>query len=494
MSHPERFGKYVVSGVLGRGAMGAVYKAFDPDIQRVVAIKTIRVDISEGSIGSDALAARFRTEAQAAGRLAHPGIVAVYEFGRDQECAFIAMEYVEGSTLRDYFASRTVFGEDDVVSIVVQLLEALGHAHERKVWHRDIKPANLIVMADGRVKVADFGIARIETSDLTQTSMMMGTPGYIPPEMYMGGRVDHRADLFASAAVLYQLMAGRPAFHGSADEVMYAVVNLEPPPIASLPGLARWAHFDPVLTRALAKSPDRRFQSAAEFRDALLQAHERTVLVASASAVVSPGAPLPAGTVVPAPQARPATLGGTLAGGWDAQTLAPLEGHLAKVVGPLARVLVRRACQTCSDIDQLVDTLANELGSSEERAAFLTAVRSPPARVKSTSGTDSGFSNTRGGFANTRGGFTNTRSAPTGPTSTGFVDSRIGSLPATLSPQDVDHALQVLGAQIGPLARVIVKNAAKGAASLAQFHQRIAEGIPGDADRDAFLRQVGARR
>jgi hypothetical protein len=493
MNHPERFGKYVVSGILGRGAMGAVYKAFDPDIQRVVAIKTIRVDLSEGGIGSDALAARFRTEAQAAGRLSHPGIVAVYEFGRDQDCAFIAMEYVEGSTLRDYFASKTVFGQDDVVSIVVQLLEALGHAHERKVWHRDVKPANLIVMADGRVKVADFGIARIETSDLTQTSMMMGTPGYIPPEMYMGGKVDQRADLFASAAVLYQLIAGRPAFHGSADEVMYGVVNLNPPPIASLPGLARWAHFDPVLTRALAKSPDRRFQSAAEFRDAVLQAHERTVVVAPAAVAV-------ADTVVAAPPVQQSTVPGTLPGGWDAQTLAPLESHLAKVVGPLARVLVRRACQSCGDMDQLVDTLASELGSSEERSAFLNAVRSPPPRGKAAA-TDGGFANTRGGFANTRGGFANTsggfantRGAPTGPTSSGFVDSRIGPLPASLSPQDVDLALQVLGTQIGPLARVIVKNAAKGAASLAQFHQRIAEGIPGDADRDAFLRQVGARR
>lgn len=521
MPHPERFGKYVVSGVLGKGAMGAVYKAFDPDIERTVAIKTIRVDAAQGAASAEMLASRFRTEAQAAGRLSHPGIVAVYEFGRDQGCAYIAMEFIEGSTLRDYFASKTEFGEEDVVSLVVQLLEALGHAHERKVWHRDIKPANLIVMGDGRLKVADFGIARIDTSDLTQTTMMMGTPGYMPPEMYRNGVVDHRADLFAAGAVLYHLMAGRPAFHGSAEQVMYAVCNEEPAPVSSVAGRQRWGQFDPVLARALAKSPDRRYQSAAEFRDALLQAHEQTVRVggAAAAAPAAPAAPLvPAPAPLARPQAAAPTGGGSSTGGWDPKTLAPLESQLAKVVGPLARVLVKRASQSCSDMDQLVDALANEIGNSDERTRFLQAVRNPGGRTKAGGATDGGYANTRnpfansvGAFVNTLNPFSNTRSGATAPvpapaprahgtapgSAQGPAPSTAPGAPSTASgvaQQDIDRATQLVGTLIGPLARVVVKNAARGAASLQQFHQKVAEGIPNLADRDAFLREIGKRR
>src|SRR6266545_1800360 len=184
MTAPDRLGKYEITEVLGRGAMGVVYKGFDPGIRRIVAIKTIRRELIEGERPAAAMLARFRNEAQAAGKLAHPGIVAVYDYGEDASVAYIAMEYVEGNSLREYLGRGTRFAERDAVSVMSQLLEALEHAHERRVWHRDIKPANIIVMMNGRVKVADFGIARIEASDLTQTSAMLGSPGYMAPEQY----------------------------------------------------------------------------------------------------------------------------------------------------------------------------------------------------------------------------------------------------------------------------------------------------------------------
>ncbi|HEU0204159.1 MAG TPA: serine/threonine-protein kinase, partial [Burkholderiaceae bacterium] len=145
MAQPERFGKYPITGVLGKGAMGVVYKALDPVIKRQVAIKTIRKELIEDDTKAESIAARFRHEARAAGALQHPGIVSVYEYGEDNDFAYIAMEYVEGASLREYFARKVPFEEKDIVSLMAQLLEALAHAHERGVWHRDIKPANLIV-------------------------------------------------------------------------------------------------------------------------------------------------------------------------------------------------------------------------------------------------------------------------------------------------------------------------------------------------------------
>ena len=178
MAQIERIGKYQITEVIGRGAMGIVYKAFDPNIRRAVAIKTIRLDAGEDERAS-AVLARFRNEAQAAGRLSHPGIVAVHEYGEEGGLAYIAMEYIQGNSLREYFTRGTRFGESDAVSTMTQLLEALSYAHEQGVWHRDIKPANLIVMRNGKLKIADFGIARIDQSNLTQTGFVIGTPGYM---------------------------------------------------------------------------------------------------------------------------------------------------------------------------------------------------------------------------------------------------------------------------------------------------------------------------
>ena len=321
MATPHHLGKYEITEVLGQGAMGVVYKGFDPGIRRTVAIKTIRRELVEGERHAAAMLARFRNEAQAAGKLSHPGLVAVYDYGEDADVAYIAMEYVEGNSLREYIGRGTRFAERDAVSIISQLLEGLSHAHERRVWHRDIKPGNVIVMRNGKVKVADFGIARIEASELTQTGMMMGSPGYMAPEQYAAAQIDHRADLFAAGVVFYQLLVGAKPFVGTTEQVSYATCHVEPlRPSLVDPGKG-WERYDPVVVKALAKKPEDRYQSAEAFRAAILAAHdapaaaavsEETIIVEvlrPAAAVELSGSPKPPPAPRPgaeAPVAAPA--------------------------------------------------------------------------------------------------------------------------------------------------------------------------------------------
>src|SRR6476469_9871564 len=248
---PEKLGKYSIVEVLGKGAMGVVYKAFDPHIRRTVALKVIRKELMDDD-QTAGLVARFKNEAQAAGRLSHPGIVSVYEEGEDEEIAYIAMEYVQGKGLREYFHRGTRFGLSDVVSIMTQLLEALAYAHDEGVIHRDIKPANIIIMVNGRLKVADFGIAHLDSSKLTHTGVIMGTPGYMAPEQYTGTGVDRRADLFSSGVVLYQLLTNVKPFTGTTETVAYRICyepHIDPSKVA--PELLG-TPFDAVIAQALA--------------------------------------------------------------------------------------------------------------------------------------------------------------------------------------------------------------------------------------------------
>jgi serine/threonine protein kinase len=319
VSTPARLGKYEITEVLGTGAMGVVYKGFDPGIRRIVAIKTIRRELITGDRPATAMLARFRNEARAAGRLSHPGIVAVHDYGEDAEVAYIAMEYVEGNSLREYFARGVKFSERDAISIVSQLLEALAHAHERRVWHRDIKPANLIVMTNGRVKVADFGIARIEASDLTQTGAVMGSPGYMAPEQYAARAIDHRADIFAAGVVFYQLLTGVRPFVGTSEQIAYAVCHTEAlKPSAAAPG-HRLERYDAILATALAKKPEDRYQSAESLRDAIVAVHaapvsptvsEDTIIteILRPGAAVDPSSPSRPQSVAPATASAPPSM------------------------------------------------------------------------------------------------------------------------------------------------------------------------------------------
>jgi len=262
-----KLGKYEIRRELGRGAMGVVYEAFDPLIQRIVALKTIRPDQLAGGNAEEILA-RFRREAQAAGRLSHPNIVAIHDCGEDAGVWYIAMELVHGRELKEYFEKNERFATADAVRILSQILAALGYSHRLGVVHRDIKPSNIFLLPDGTVKVADFGIAHIESSELTQVGTVLGTPAYMSPEQILGLPVDGRSDLFSVGVILYQFLTGERPFTGNATITMRKVLEEDPLPPSrfnvQIPGA-----MDAVVRKALAKKPEERFQSAEEFATAL---------------------------------------------------------------------------------------------------------------------------------------------------------------------------------------------------------------------------------
>ncbi len=282
-------GKYLIRRELGKGSMGVVYEGFDPVLQRRVAIKTILPAQLVRGEAADVLA-RFKREAQAAGRLNHPGIVGVYDYGEviaqddqprpegdasesvaGQRVAFIAMEFIEGRELKDHFDANECFSLPEVARIMVEILDALAHSHSQGVTHRDIKPSNLIMLANGKVKIADFGIARTETSELTQAGAVLGTPAYMSPEQFQGMRVDLRSDIFACGVVLYQFLTGEKPFTGHPTTIMYKVLR-EDPTVPSALNVSLSGAWDAVLTKALAKHPDDRFQSAGEFAAGIREA------------------------------------------------------------------------------------------------------------------------------------------------------------------------------------------------------------------------------
>jgi eukaryotic-like serine/threonine-protein kinase len=263
----SKLGRFQIASVLGQGAMGVVYLANDPDIERPVAIKTVRPEGVGGENPQD-LETRFLKEARLAGRLQHPNIVTVYDVGRDHGVCFIAMEYVDGHALTRYLSAGAEMPLSARVGIIRQVAEALGHAHERGVLHRDVKPGNILVAKDGRVKVTDFGIGKFteaSTSELTRTGHMVGSPAYMSPEQVKGEKLDGRSDLFSLGIVMYELLTGARPFPGdSITTLVYQILHTEPrDPLelkADLPIATR-----EVVARLLAKAPDRRPANAVEF-------------------------------------------------------------------------------------------------------------------------------------------------------------------------------------------------------------------------------------
>jgi len=267
--YPQTIGKYEIQGVLGRGGMGVVYKAFDPAIHRQVAIKTITKSAMDPSELQYAIA-RFRHEAQAVGRLTHPRIAAIYDYGEDMDLAYIVMELVNGRSLYDHLQNKAQFDLAEIGEIVRQLLDGLGYAHAQGVVHRDIKPSNILINDDGRIKISDFGIAHIDTSSLTQIGEIMGSPGYMSPEQFTGDEPDARTDLYAAGVIAYELLTGRKPFVGSNVEIMRQVISERPPNPSEFNPLIS-AQLDWATHKALAKKREDRFQSAREFALAFVQ-------------------------------------------------------------------------------------------------------------------------------------------------------------------------------------------------------------------------------
>ena len=261
----EQIGKYQIIKKIGQGAMGEVYQARDPVLNRLVAVKTL-----SATIGSDEdRIKRFRREAQSAAKLNHPNIITVYDFGEEHGQLYMAMELLQGRDLRDVIRSGDL-GLEESLELMEQICDAVGFAHAAGVVHRDLKPANIHVEAGGQIKVMDFGLARLGgSSDVTRAGAVMGTPNYMSPEQVRGERVDARADVFSLGAVFHEMLSGRKAFEAdSLHGVLYKVLDQAPPPLSQIvPELP--ASLTAFVEHALDKDPARRFHDAREMRDAL---------------------------------------------------------------------------------------------------------------------------------------------------------------------------------------------------------------------------------
>lgn len=268
MNHPENISKYRITGVLGQGAMGVVYRAQDPRIDRTVAIKTIHAGLMQGSLASE-LSTRFVREIRAVGNLRHPNIIAIYDTDEEKGMPYFVMEFVEGRELSQLLQEQARFSAEQVLHIGRQLLHAFAYTHQRGIIHRDIKPANIFITNEGDVKVADFGIAKVENSELTQVGTSLGTPSYMSPEQCTGQPVDQRADLFSIGVVLYQLLTGEKPFQGNSTHALMHHIVRSTPEKPSVLNPALPATVDKLMERALAKNPADRFQNAEEFGAAL---------------------------------------------------------------------------------------------------------------------------------------------------------------------------------------------------------------------------------
>ncbi len=300
---PVQFGRFKVLDVLGRGAMGVVYSAEDTALGRIVAIKTVALKGEPAE--RDQHEARFLQEARAAGGIAHPSIITIYDVGREGDMAFMAMELLEGRELKDLIREGAI-RPSQAVAIAARVAEGLAHAHERGVIHRDIKPGNIMVLPDGRVKITDFGIARLrEPAVKTKTGLLLGSPKYMSPEQVSGHGFDHRTDIFSLGVVLYEMLTGLQPFRGAdLTELLFQVANMPvTPPTHLVPALPPVLDF--IVARALKKNPEDRYASAAEFASDLRDCEAEVAAAQEAAAASAGSGTLPGTRTVPVAESSP---------------------------------------------------------------------------------------------------------------------------------------------------------------------------------------------
>lgn len=468
MPMPTQIGKYRVTREIGRGAMGMIYEGFDPTIERRVAIKTILPEYLHGDGNEDA-AGRFRREAQASGRLSHPAIVQVYEYSEAPDgTAYIVMEYAEGISLKQLIKQRPRLEIADIFLIMKQLLGALAYSHKQGVVHRDIKPANIMVTPELGLKLMDFGIARIGVSGMTQVGMMVGTPAYAAPEQIRGLEVDARTDLWACGVVLYELLTKtNPFAAASLEAMMNNVLTVTPyPPSTLRPGLP--AALDYFVGLALSKRASDRFANANEFLRELMSAlsgkpvsasTDKTNVNASTSHQTSVSTPQPVLTGVQLSLGR----------------LQEIDHVMAKHIGPLGPVVVRRTLATSFSEQQFFDTLSETFTDGESRANFLRFAR----RVQS-SGTTSTAAPMGARDPGTDSGFRPTKQS----------GSHIARDGLPISPDELSAAERRLATYVGPLARLLIRRAAIESGTIPAFYQKLAANIDKLDDRRRFLESV----
>ena len=440
---PGKIGKYQIRSSLGEGAMGVVYEGFDPDIERRVAIKILHPHLVTEKNGAEFLE-RFKREAISAARCTHPNVVTVLEFGQDGDMPFIVMEFVEGSSLQEIIKQGNGITLQKSLSIVSQLLKALHSAHQLKIVHRDIKAANVMILKDGgSVKLADFGIARIaESSELTMTGAVVGTPKYMAPEQMFGLKVDSRADLFSVAMVFLDLLAMLPKSPSIPRSSLPEIANLPPNNRIDYSILYPTALI-PVLVKGLSATQADRYQSAREFVQGIKEVLPK---LKGSKAAASDDAT----AVVQKSTQAPAT---------NKDELSSMTNLLIDYVGPIAKNIMVAHDNANTPANELATVISREIPRPEERKEFLK-------RWELISGTR--------------------------------IDATRISIPDTRTPatevQSFDEKmLKEIGedyaAYIGPLAARLVKHHASTTGSLEQLVESLASEIPDDGDSEKFKNQ-----
>ena len=455
MDNLRAIGRYEIRRRVGSGAMGQIYEAHDPIIDRRVAIKVLRAEFVERPDGSLSSIDRFRQEARAAGRLLHPNIVTLLDYGEEGGTPFLAMEFVDGENLNVLLKRLGRLTVRDSVSIITQVLAGLEFAHSQGVIHRDIKPSNILLTNTGLAKIADFGIARIEASELTNAGDILGTPSYMTPEQLDGRPVDNRTDLFAVGGVLFELLSGEKPFGKSPAEIWINMEQRGPADIRQLnpnatPGLKA------IIDTALSFKPDRRYASAAEFSRALAAEP-----IFGDEATISGNEP----TIATAPlRAAPMQDSEASATFPDEDTLSAVERDLAGLIGPIARTLLRRSSRTARTPDAFCESLARYIDSEQERAGFLQKCRE-----------------------RTRNSWTAAGGRPgTAPTSK--PDGGRSTLPLAIAPEMLSQLEATLTRYIGPIAQVVLRKQLMKSATVKHLYENLAAHITNERDRAAFLR------
>ena len=451
----QSIGRYRVEGLLGTGAMGEVYRAYDPVIDRLVAIKVVRTELAKGS-GSEQWLQRFRREARAAGRRFHPNIVAILDFGEDDGMPFLAMEYVDGRSLDTILKTSGPLDAAWSVAVITQVLSALGFAHQNGIVHRDVKPSNIMVLNSGEVKVADFGIARIDASEFTIVGDLLGTPAYMAPEQFAGAPVDKRTDLFATGVILFEMLTGVKPFRGkSITEIISFMETRGPEDIRAL-NPAVPDSLKQVITRALAFDPACRYDNAAEFSKAIIEAFPVSSNQVTLSEPMASGSP-----VVKGEPREPALEGAT----WRPDLLHEIERDLATFIGPMAAIVLKRATRQANDITALYDLLARHVADPRDQAEFL-------ARGQRRATMD--------------------RAGPGQSVQPAKVTVEVEPKPSqtvmSTGRANIAAVESNLARYIGPIAKILIRRELEKHETLDQFYHALAAHIPDARDRETFLR------
>jgi len=410
-SPPKSVGKYLIDSVLGQGAMGVVYKGHDPDIDRVVAIKTLHTHLMDAEERASWLE-RFAREAKAAGRVLHGNLVTIFDYLEQDEQPYLVMEYIDSETVEDRIKRRPLPNLQEVGSILTQMLAGLDAIHTAGIVHRDIKPANVLLLPNGSVKLADFGVAKVESLGATQGGMI-GTPDYMSPEQFMGHQAGHRADIFGAGVIMFELLTARKPFEsGSLGELTQKVISGQSLDLRTLaPGLPEGLYQ--LSAQTLVADPASRTPDARAFANAIHEALRNVGRAAlddtDRTVVMAPAAPAPV-----------AALSQTMAAQMPKSALLQIETLLTTQIGPIAKVLVKRVSASTTDTGQLINQLAAELGP-EHRETFKAAVQAHLGQ-------------------------------------TGSSVSGVGPM---LSEELLDALTRELVPHIGPIAKILIKKTAK---------------------------------